>query len=92
MRLRLETAKLMLYNVARLKDSGNSIRLESALLKIHLSETFLENSLDAVRIHGAKGYTGTAEPFTNLADSVAGLIMAGTNDIQRGIVSRLLGV
>lgn len=92
MRLRLETARLMLHNVAERKDLGKSIRVESALTKLHLSECFLSNSLDSVRIHGAGGYTGDAHAFTDLADSIAGLLIAGTNDIQKTIVSRLTGV
>ncbi len=92
MRVRLETSRLMLRNVAQLKSEGKSTRLESALIKLHLSECYLENSLDAVRIHAAQGYTGKALASNDLLDSVAGLLIGGTNDIQRGIITRLLGV
>jgi alkylation response protein AidB-like acyl-CoA dehydrogenase len=82
----------MLHHLARLIDQGHSIRVESALAKIHLSECFLENSLDAVKIQGARGYTEQALAVTDLNDSIAGLMIGGTNDIQRSLVARLLGI
>ncbi len=92
MRLRLETARLMLYHVAQLKDEGKPIRLESALAKLHLSECFHSSSLDAMRIHAASGYTNDALAASNLNDSVASLLIGGTNDIQRNIITRLLEI
>ncbi len=92
MRLHLETARLMLYHVARLKDAGTSIRLESTLAKLHISECFHANSLDAIRIHAASGYTNDALAMSDLDDSVASLLIGGTNDIQRNIISRYLNI
>lgn len=92
MKLRLETARLMLYHVAQLKDEGKPIRLESALAKLHLSECFHASSLDAMRIHAASGYTNEALTASDLNDSVASLLIGGTNDIQRNIITRLLEI
>jgi alkylation response protein AidB-like acyl-CoA dehydrogenase len=92
MRLRIETAHLLLAHVAELRDAGKPIRLESALVKLHVSESFFASSVDAVRIHAGKGYTGDAPAFTNLRDSVGSLLLGGTNDIQRNIIARLLNV
>ena len=92
MKLRLETSRLLLYHVARLKQAGKSARIESALLKLHLSECFVDSSLDAIRIHGANGYMTDFGVERDLRDAVGGLIYAGTNDMQRNVIARLLGL
>lgn len=92
MRLRLETARLLLYKVAWLVAQGRPAMLEAALLKLHLSESFVASGLDAVRIHGAAGYLSESGVERDLRDAVGGVLYAGTSDIQRNIVARLLGL
>ena len=92
MKLRLETARLLLYKTAWLKQEGESAMLEAALLKLHLSEGFLDSSLDAVRNAGGVGYLEEFGAERDLRDAVGGVLYAGTSDIQRNIIARLLGV
>lgn len=92
MKLALETARLLLYKVAWLIARDEPVTLESALLKLHLSETFVESSLDAIRTYGGAGYLTENEVERDLRDAVGGLLYAGTNDIQRLLVSRILGL
>ncbi|MFQ5466784.1 MAG: acyl-CoA dehydrogenase family protein, partial [Kiloniellaceae bacterium] len=92
MRLRLETSRLLLYQVSWLKQTGQSAMLEASLLKLHLSECFTASSLDAIRIHGGQGYMTESEVERDLRDAVGGLLYAGTSDIQRNIVAGLLGL
>lgn len=92
MKLRLETAKLLLYKVAWLELTGRPVLLEAAMAKLYLSEMFVESSLDAIRLHGAKGYVTEFGVERDLRDSVGGLIYSGTSDIQRNIIARLLGL
>jgi len=92
MKLSLETARLLLYKVAWLLEAGESIALESALLKLHLSEAFVTSSLDAIRTRGGAGYLTDTEVERDLRDAVGGLLYAGTNDIQRIVVARMLGL
>ncbi|HMR63509.1 MAG TPA: acyl-CoA dehydrogenase family protein [Anaerolineae bacterium] len=92
MKLRLETAKLLLYQVAWLELTGRPVLLEAAMAKLYLSEMFVESSLDAIRLHGAKGYVTEFGVERDLRDSVGGLIYSGTSDIQRNIIARLLGL
>ena len=92
MKLRLETSRLLLYKVAWLKSEGHSAPLEAALLKLHLSESFVASSLDAIRVQGGKGYMTEAGIERDLTDAVGGTIYAGTSDIQRNIVAGLLGL
>jgi len=92
MKLRLETSRLLLYKVAWLKKQGKSAMMEAALLKLQLSESFLDSSLDAIRSYGGNGYLSEFGEERNLRDAVGGLLYAGTSDIQRNIIAKLLGV
>ncbi|MEM9123003.1 MAG: acyl-CoA dehydrogenase family protein [Pseudomonadota bacterium] len=90
MRLRLETAQLLLYKAAWLKARGDHAALEAALAKLHLSEAFMASSLDAIRIHGGRGYVSEAGVERDLRDSVGGVIYSGTSDIQRQLILKLM--
>jgi len=92
MKLRLETARLLLYKAAWLKDQGQSAALDAALAKLHISEAFTTSSLDAIRIHGGAGYLTDFEVERELRDAVGGVIYSGTSDIQRNVIARLLGL
>lgn len=92
MKVRLETARLLIYRVAWLKQTGKSAVLEAAMAKLYLTECFSESSLDAVRVHGGAGYLSETGVERDLRDSVGGLLYGGTSDIQRNIIARLLGL
>jgi alkylation response protein AidB-like acyl-CoA dehydrogenase len=92
MKVRLETARLILYNVAWLKQMGKSALMEAAMAKLYLSESFVKSSLDAIRTLGGYGYMTEFEIERDLRDSIGGTIYSGTNDIQRNIIARLLGL
>lgn len=92
MKVRLETSRLLLYRVAWLKSSGRSTVSEAAMLKLHLSESFVESSMDAMRIHGGRGYMTDFGVERDLRDSLGGIFYAGTSDIQRNIIAGMMGV
>jgi alkylation response protein AidB-like acyl-CoA dehydrogenase len=92
MKLRIETARLLLYKVAWIVERGQPAMMEAALLKLYLSEAFVESGLDAIRIHGGVGYLTETGIERDLRDAVGGVLYAGTSDIQRNIISKLLGL
>jgi alkylation response protein AidB-like acyl-CoA dehydrogenase len=92
MKLRIETARLLLYKVAWLVEREQPAMMEAALLKLYLSEAFVESGLDAIRIHGGAGYLTETGVERDLRDAVGGVLYAGTSDIQRNIIARLLGL
>jgi len=92
MKLRLETARLLLYQVAWLKKTGRSAVMEAALVKLYLSECFVQSGLDAIRTMGGYGYTAEYEVERDFRDAIGGTLYSGTSDIQRNIVARLLGL
>jgi alkylation response protein AidB-like acyl-CoA dehydrogenase len=92
MKLRLETARLLLYNLVKKMQSKEPAMLESSMLKLYLSESFVASSLDAIRIQGGHGYLSSSETERDLRDAIGGIIYAGTSDIQRNIIAQLTGL
>jgi alkylation response protein AidB-like acyl-CoA dehydrogenase len=95
MRLRIETARLLLYQAAWLRDQGDatgSSGMMAAMAKLHVSEAALQSGLDAVQIHGGYGYMEEYPAARELRDAVGGTLYSGTSEIQQGIVARHLGL
>ncbi len=92
MKVRLETARLLLYKVASLKSRGEPAMMESAMLKLLVSEHFLQSSMDAMRIHGGLGYIRDGGVEHDVRDSLGGVLYAGTSDIQRNVIAGMLGL
>ncbi len=92
MKLRLETSRLLLYAAAARKDATGRATMESALVKLHLSESRHASALDAVRTFGGYGVTEENGVERELRDAVPGLVYSGTSDIQRNTIARLLGL
>lgn len=92
MKLRLETARLLLYKTAWLQQNGKANLMEAALTKMYLSECLTQSSMDAIAIHGGEGYLTAAGIERNLRDALGATIYGGTTDLQRNIVAGLLGL
>ena len=92
MKLRLETCRPLVYRIGWLKERDRDATMEAALAKLHVSECLVQNSLDAVQVFGALGYTTEAGVERDLRDGVGSLIYSGTSDIQRNIIARELGL
>jgi alkylation response protein AidB-like acyl-CoA dehydrogenase len=92
MQLRVETARLLLFRLAWLMTEGRATSLDSALVKLHLSESFVQSGLDALQIHGGYGYMTEYEIERELRDAIGSRIYSGTSDIQRNIAARSLGL
>ena len=92
MKLRVETARLLLYRLGWLKARGRKAAMDAALVKLHISESFVQSSLDAIQIHGGYGYTTELEVERELRDAIGSRIYSGTSEIQRTIVAGHLGL
>ncbi|MCA9934351.1 MAG: acyl-CoA dehydrogenase family protein [Anaerolineales bacterium] len=92
MKVRLETARLLLYKVAWLKSQGKTAVMEAAMAKLYLGEAFVQSGLDAIRTYGGWGYMTEFEVERDLRDALGGVLYSGTSDIQRNIIARYLGL
>jgi alkylation response protein AidB-like acyl-CoA dehydrogenase len=92
MYLRLEAARLLVYQAAWLGQQGKSAVTQAAAAKLFTSEAWVASSLDAIQIHGAYGYMKESGIERDLRDAVASTIYSGTSEIQKTILSRMLGL
>jgi len=92
MKVRMDTARLILYRVAWMKKAHRKATMDAAIAKLYLSESWVKSCLDAIQVHGGYGYTTEFELERDLRDSVAGTLYSGTSEIQRNIIARYLGL
>jgi alkylation response protein AidB-like acyl-CoA dehydrogenase len=92
MYLRLQAARLLIYQAAWLGQQGKPAVAEAAAAKLFTSEAWVASSLDAIQIHGAYGYMTEAGIERDLRDAVGSTIYSGTSQIQRVILARMLGL
>jgi len=92
MRLRWETARLLLYRFAWLKQEGRAALAEAAMAKLTVSESWVRSCEDAMRIHGGYGYLTEAGIERELRDALASLSYSGTGEIQRQVVARWMEI
>jgi alkylation response protein AidB-like acyl-CoA dehydrogenase len=92
MQLRLESARLLTYRAAALKQAGKRLTVEPSQVKLQVSESWVQNSLEALQIHGGSGYMRELGLERELRDAIAGRIYSGTSQIQRVIIASYLGL
>ncbi|MGE3309830.1 MAG: acyl-CoA dehydrogenase family protein [Limisphaerales bacterium] len=92
MKLRLESARHMLYHGAWVRTRGKAGFLEAALAKLHISDCWVKSCEDAIQIHGGSGYTVEYEIERELRDAIGSRLYSGTSEIQRNLIASLLGL
>jgi hypothetical protein len=93
MKVRLETARLLLYRQGWLmEDGGRPSPLDAAMVKLYVSESFVQSSLDALQVHGGYGYMTEYELERDVRDAIGSRIYSGTSDMQRNVIAQLLGL
>jgi len=90
MATRCEAARLLTENAARAYDSGERCDMEAGMAKYFASEAALENSTEALRIHGGYGYSTEFNVERYYRDAPLMCIGEGTNEMQRIIIARQL--
>jgi len=90
MAMRTEQAIALTYNAARAYDEGRRCDLEAGMAKYTASEAALANATDAMRIHGAYGYSTELDIERYYRDAPLLCIGEGTNEMQKIIIARQL--
>ena len=88
MATRLEAARLLTRNAAERRAQGLRCDVEAGMAKLFASETALELSTEAMRIHGGVGYTTEFPVERYYRDAPLMVIGEGTNEIQRLVIAR----
>lgn len=86
----LEAAKLLTLQAASLRDSNKPYIKEASMAKLFASKVAVNNSLEAIQIHGGYGYVREYHFERFLRDAKITEIYEGTSEIQRLIIAREL--
>ena len=90
MATRVESARLLTESAARAFDTGERCDMEAGMAKLAASEAAVSNSLEAMRIHGAYGYSKEFNIERYYRDAPLLAIGEGTNELQKIIIAKQL--
>ncbi|WP_300300860.1 acyl-CoA dehydrogenase family protein [Ferrovibrio sp.] len=90
MATRIEAARQLVLNAARLKDAGRPCLKEASMAKLFASEMAERVCSDAIQIHGGYGYLADFPVERIYRDVRVCQIYEGTSDVQRLVISRAL--
>jgi alkylation response protein AidB-like acyl-CoA dehydrogenase len=90
MATKIEAARLLTYEAARKKDSGERVDLEAGMAKLFASEMCGEVTMEAMRIHGGYGYIKDYAVERYYRDAPLMIIGEGTNEIQKLVIAKRL--
>jgi alkylation response protein AidB-like acyl-CoA dehydrogenase len=85
---RARAARALTLEAAVAFDRGERCDMEAGLAKYYASEAALENSIEAMRIHGAYGYSTEYDIERLYRDAPLTIIGEGTNEIQRILIAK----
>lgn len=91
MAMKIELARNMVYKAAWLKDQGRPFTKEASMAKLYASEMAMEVADEAIQIHGGYGYMKEYEVERYMRDAKLLEIGEGTSEVQRMVISRLVG-
>jgi short-chain 2-methylacyl-CoA dehydrogenase len=88
MALRTESARLLAYNAARLRDIGAPFVKEAAMTKLFAAESAEFVTSKAVEIYGGYGFTREYPVEKFFRDQKVGHIYEGTSNMQRAVIAK----
>lgn len=90
MAIDIEAARLMVYNAARLKDTGHTFVREAAMAKYFASQTAERVASLAVEIYGGSGFVKDFPVEKYYRDAKIGKIYEGTSNMQLATIAKLM--
>ncbi len=90
MATRVEAARLLVQSAATAFDRGDRCDMEAGMAKLYATEAAMSNSAEALRIHGAYGYSTEFNVERYYRDAPLLAIGEGTNELQRIIIAKQL--
>ena len=88
MATRAKAAELMTLDAARAYDTGERCDMEAGMAKYFASEAAVENSMEAMRIHGGYSYSKEYPVERLFREAPLMCIGEGTNEMQRMIIAK----
>ena len=84
----IESARLLVYNAARLRDAGQPFLREAAMCKLHASEVAERVSSLAVNLFGGYGFVKDYPVEKLYRDAKIGQIYEGTSNLQLQTIAK----
>jgi len=88
----IEAGRALVYKAAWLKDEGREFAREAAMAKLYTGELSARIAGAALQLHGGFGYMEEAAISRLYRDQKILEIGEGTNEVQRMVIARLLGL
>ena len=88
MSISIDTAKLLIYKAAWLKDNHMPYAIDAAKAKLYASEVAMKSSTECVQIHGGYGYMRETGVERLMRDAKITQIYEGTSEVQRLVIAR----
>lgn len=88
MATRIEAARLLCLQAAKLKDEGKDFSQASAIAKLYASQAAMDITIEAVQIHGGYGFVKEYHVERLMRDAKITQIYEGTSEIQKIVISR----
>jgi len=86
----IEAAKMLVYRSALDKDQGRNYDQSSAMAKLYASKVAMEQTVEAVQIHGGYGFVKEYHVERLMRDAKITQIYEGTTEVQKIVISRNL--
>jgi alkylation response protein AidB-like acyl-CoA dehydrogenase len=90
MATKTEAARQLVLHAAGRYDLGERCDLEAGMAKLFASETCLEVTTDAMRVHGGYGYSPEYDVERYYRDAPLMVLGEGTNEIQKNVIAKQL--
>lgn len=84
----IEAARLLVMKAAYDKDQRNNYDMSSAMAKLYASKVAMEQTVEAVQIHGGNGFVKEYHVERLMRDAKITQIYEGTSEIQKIVISR----
>ena len=84
----ISAARHLVMKAAWDKDQGNNYDMSSAMAKVYASKVAMEQTVEAVQIHGGNGFVKEYHVERLMRDAKITQIYEGTSEIQKIVISR----
>ena len=84
----VSAARHLVMKAAWDKDQGNNYDMSSAMAKLYASKVAMEQTVEAVQIHGGNGFVKEYHVERLMRDAKITQIYEGTSEIQKIVISR----
>jgi alkylation response protein AidB-like acyl-CoA dehydrogenase len=88
--MQIESARMLVYRAAWLKDEHKDYDMASSMAKLAASEAAMKVSVEAVQVHGGYGFVKEYHVERLMRDAKITQIYEGTSEVQRIVLGRCI--